>query len=178
MPGRKTRVVIIFSLALLILETKEPFAAAENSQKASSPGLSDRQLCEILVAIAKVDPKLKVIWTPDFSIESGDLKINVKADKSVVFDGKPYQNSSPQTGLYGQVNVSDKFYGVELVLHYLLLRGNAPFSLADMGSRIGKSPGSRKRRSQCDKHIKHRSQYRVASWMGALPKGAFPRNSK
>ena len=136
MPERKARVVIIFSLALLILQTKEPLAAAENLKNALSTGLSDKQLCEILVAIAKVDSKLKVVWTPEFSIESGDLKINVKADNPTLYDGKPYQNSSPQTGLYGQVNVSDKFYGVELILHYLLLRANTPFGNAPIQERV------------------------------------------
>jgi hypothetical protein len=136
MTRTRAKVLLICSLALLFYQTKEPAAAAQETAKASSAGLSADRINEILVAIAKLDSKLKIISTPDFSIKSGELTINVKADKPTYYDGKPYQNGAPIVGLYGQVNVSNKFYGVELILHYLLLKANAPYGNASVQERV------------------------------------------
>lgn len=60
----------------------------------------------------------------------------MKADKPIFHDGKPYQNGAQVSGLYGQVNVSEKFYGVEVILHYLLLKGNVGYGGASVQERI------------------------------------------
>ena len=136
MPGKKARVLLICSLALLLYQTKAPLAAAQETAKASPPGLPADRINEILVAIAKMDSRLKVIRTSDFSIESGDLTINVKADKPTIYDGIPYRNGAPLIGLYGQVDVSDKFYGIEMVLHYSILKDRAPYGGAVIQERV------------------------------------------
>lgn len=136
MTGSRSRVLIICSLAILFCQAKEHLAAAQNSPRASSAGLSDEAINEILVAIAKLDAKLKIIRTSDFFIENGDLAIKVKADKPIFHEGKPIQNGSPLPGLYGEVDVSQRFYGIEVVLHYLLLKGNAPSGGAFIQERV------------------------------------------
>lgn len=136
MPGKKVRVLLICSLAFLCYQTKASFVAAQETAKSSSAGLSAERINEILVAIAKLDSRLNVIRTLDFSIESGDLTIKVKADKPILYDGKPYQSGAPQTGLYGQAQVSEKFYGVELLLHYLLLSDGTPYGDASIEERL------------------------------------------
>jgi hypothetical protein len=136
MTVRTANALLICSLALLLCQAKEPVAAAQNSPKVPSAGLSDERVSEILVALAKLDSKLKIIKAPDFSVESGDLTITVKADKPIFYDGKPYQNGAQVSGLYGQVNVSEKFYGVEVILHYLLLKGNAGYGGAFVQERV------------------------------------------
>src|SRR5262249_30984042 len=115
MPGKKARVLLICYLAFLYYQTKAPLAAAQETAKAAPAGLSAERINEILVAIAKLDSKLKIIKTSGFSIESGDLTVNVKPDKPTFYDGTPYRNGVPMVGLYGQVDVSDKFYGIEMI---------------------------------------------------------------
>lgn len=114
-------------LALSLLAAKANLAAAQEIQKASSLEISENRIHEVLVAIAKLDPKFTIIKVSGFSIESGDLTINVRADKPTLFAGQPYNNGAPLVGLYGQIDVSEKFYGVELILHYLLMKGNTPY---------------------------------------------------
>ncbi|HLJ27897.1 MAG TPA: hypothetical protein VKY85_14400 [Candidatus Angelobacter sp.] len=136
MPGIKARVLLICSLASLLCQTKELLAAAQDAQKAFSPGLRDERINEILVAIAKLDSRLKIIRTPDFSIESGDLTIKVKTDKAVFYNGAPYQNGVPQSGFYGQAQVSERFYGIEVILHYLLEVGGIPYGGVSVEERL------------------------------------------
>lgn len=136
MPGKKARVLLICSLALLLYQTKAPRAAAQETAKASPSGLPAGRLNEILVAIAKMGSRLKIIRAPDFSIESGDLTINVKADKPTFYDGTPCNNGAPLVGLYGQVDVSDKFYGIEEVLHDSILKDHVPYGGAVIQERV------------------------------------------
>lgn len=111
-------------------------AAAQDAKTGCSNVISDQRQNEILVAIAKLDSRLNIIKTADFAIESGDLTISVKPDKPIFYDGTPYQNGAPVAGLYGQVDVSEKFYGVEVILHYLLLKEKAPFGGASIQERV------------------------------------------
>lgn len=136
MPAKKARVLLICSLALLPYQIKAPLAAAQETAKASPSGLPADRLNEILIAIAKMDSRLKIIRTPGFSIESGDLTITVNADKPTLYDGTPYHNGAPLAGLYGQVDVSDKFYGIEEVLHYSILKDHAPYGGAVIQERV------------------------------------------
>ena len=136
MPAKKDRVLLICSLALLPYQIKAPLAAAQETAKASPSGLPADRLNEILIAIAKMDSRLKIIRTPGFSIESGDLTITVNADKPTLYDGTPYHNGAPLAGLYGQVDVSDKFYGIEEVLHYSILKDHAPYGGAVIQERV------------------------------------------
>jgi len=136
MPGKKARVLLICSLAFMVHQTKAPLAAAQETTKAAPAGLPADRINEILIAIAKLDSKLKIIKAPDFSIESGDLTINVKADKPTFYDGTPYHNGAPLVGLYGQVDVSDKFYGIEVVLHYSILKDHASYGGAVIQERV------------------------------------------
>lgn len=133
MPGTAAR---LCSLALLLLAAKASLAAAQEIQKAASPEISEDRFHEILIAISKLDSKFTIIKAVDFSIESGDLTVNVRADKPTLFDGQPYQNGAPLVGLYGQIDVSDKFYGVELILHYSLQKQKAAYGGASVQERI------------------------------------------
>lgn len=126
----------LFILAVLLLSIKAPQLAAQEIQKAASPSLTEERINEILIALAKFDSRFKVISAPDFSIDSGDLKITVKAHKPVFYNGDPVQKSTPLTGLYGQVDASAKLYGVEVILHYLLLKENAPYGGAMLQERV------------------------------------------
>ena len=136
MPAKKARVLLICSLAFLLCQTKVPLAAAQETAKAASVGLPADRINEILVAIAKLDSRLKIIRTADFSIESGDLTIKVKTDKPVFYNGTPYQNGIPQNGFYGQARVSERFYGIELLLHYSLQIGGIPYGGISVEERL------------------------------------------
>lgn len=129
--GRRRIQQVLLALALAGLNA----ATAQDTRGTSSAGPSER-INEILVAVAKLDSKFKIIKTADFVIESGDLTISVKPGKPIFFDGTPYQNGTPVSGLYGQVDVSDKFYGVEVILHYLLLKEKAPLGGASIQERV------------------------------------------
>lgn len=133
---KKAGVLLICSLALLLYQSKEPVAAAQESQKSSATVLSEERINEILIVLAKLDSRFSIIRTSDFSIESGDLKINVKADKPIFYNGEPVQNTTPLAGLYGQLDPSEKLYGVEVVLHYLLLKENAPYGGVPLQERV------------------------------------------
>lgn len=121
-------------LSLLLVAAKASLTAAQEEKTLSSPGISEERLNEILVAIAKLDSKLKIICASDFSIESGDLTIKIKADKFVLYDGKPFQ--APQTGLYGEIKGSERFYGVELLLHYSLFQNGVQYGGASIEERL------------------------------------------
>lgn len=136
MLGRKAKVLLIWAFALTHFQGRNLPAVAQEVHRSSPSGLPDEQLHEILVALAKFDSKLTIIRAPDFSIQTGDLTISVKADKPVVYDGKPYQDGGSEMTLYGQVKVSDRFYGIELRLHYLLLKGGAPYGGASIEERV------------------------------------------
>jgi hypothetical protein len=121
------------SLTLLLLAATATLAGAQE-EKPSSPGISEERLNKILVAIAELDSRLKIVRASDFSIESGDLTIKIKADKFVLYDGKPFQ--APHTGLYGKIEVSERFYGVELLLHYSLFQNGVHYGGASIEERL------------------------------------------
>jgi hypothetical protein len=136
MTGRKASASLFLALMILLCPAHDLLAAAEDVQKVSPPGISGQQLCEVLVAIAKMDSKLRLVWTSEFSIESGELKTSVQADKPTFYDGKSYQNDALQNSLYGQVDVTDKFYGTQMVIHYSLKRGGSPYGAVPVQERI------------------------------------------
>jgi hypothetical protein len=99
-------------------------------------GQIDGRISRIQGALSKVDLNFKSTGEATFTIDSDDLRITIKADDPVFYEGKSFQDGAPQTGLYGPVRVSDKFYGVERVLHYLLSRRGVPYGGVQLQERV------------------------------------------
>jgi hypothetical protein len=130
----RTRRVLYFAIALS--SGMAGRLAAENPVQASATNPYGLPMRGIEAALATFDHNFKNVTDKDFVIVSDDLTITVKADEAVYYDGKPYQHGAPQSGLYGPVQVSDKFYGVERLLHYSLVRGNTPYGGVQIQERI------------------------------------------
>lgn len=96
----------------------------------------DTRISRIQGALSKVDSKFKSVHESTFVIDSDDLRITIKADDPVIYEGKSFQNGAPQSGVYGSVNVSDKFYGVERVLHYSLSKNGIPYGGVQLQERV------------------------------------------
>ncbi|SRR6266481_8409812 len=136
MPGKEAAALLIFPLALLFPQAKEPPAAAGISLQDSSNRSTDTQIPRIQAILTKFDPKFKGVSNTAFEIVNGDLRINARADQPSFYDGKPYRNSTTQNSLYGSTTPSEKFYGVELVVHYLLQVGSRPLGGVTVLERI------------------------------------------
>lgn len=125
-----------FGLALLLLSTKAPLAAADPCPNVPSASSVDLLICKAQTALSKFDPKFQSLKASDFEIVNGDLKVSVKQGHPTYFDGSPYQNPALQSGFYGPIEVSEKFYGVELLVHYTIFRGNVPLADTEAQERI------------------------------------------
>jgi hypothetical protein len=130
----RTRRILYFAIALS--SGMAGHLAAENSFQTSSGTPSGLSIHRIQAALAKFDPNFTTVTDSNFVIVSDDLRVTVKADDAVHYDGTPYHHGAPQSGLYGPVVVSDKFYGVERLLHYSLVRGNAPYGGIELQEHI------------------------------------------
>jgi hypothetical protein len=130
----RTRRVLYFAIALS--SGMAGRLAAENPLQAPAANSSASPIRSIEAALATFDPNFKSVTDKDFVIVSDDLTITVKADEAVYYDGKPYQHGAPQSGVYGPAHVSDRFYGVERLLHYSLVRNKAPCGGVQVQERI------------------------------------------
>src|SRR5438874_7894349 len=114
--------------ALLLISAKANPAAAE------SP--IDTLVPKEQAVLSKFDPRFKSVLKSEFTIQNDDLKINIEADKPVYCDGKPYGDGTPKDALYGQVDVAEKFYGIEVIVHYSLLHSDAVLGGAVVRERV------------------------------------------
>jgi len=136
MPGKPGQAVRTCWLAILLVAGMAGGHAAEKPGEVSSEGGLGTQVSKAQGALAKIDLNFKPIKDSSFGFDSGDLRIAIKANKPTYYEGKPFQNSAPQSGVYGSVNVSDRFYGIERVFHYALSKGNSPYGGFEIQERI------------------------------------------
>lgn len=135
MPGNPKRFLQTCWVATL-------FAAAMTSGLAAgrptqdSESAPNAQAIRVQAALTRVDLRFEPTADSSFTFYSGDIRITVKADNPTYYEGKPFQSNAPQSGVYGPVNVSDKFYGIERVLHYAVSRGNVPYGGVQVQERI------------------------------------------
>jgi hypothetical protein len=122
--------------AILLLIGLASSLAAEESAQARTQDKSDVRISSIQAALAKIDLNFRPVVDSIFAFDSESLRITIKADKPVLYKGESFQNGAPQSGVYGPVHVSDKFYGVERVLHYALSQAGVPYGGVQVQERV------------------------------------------
>lgn len=119
---------------LLVAAMTSGLAAGRPTQDSESA--ANAQAVRVQAALAKVDLNFEPTAESSFTFDSGDIRIAVKADNPTYYEGKPFQSNAPQSGVYGPVNISNKFYGIERVLHYAVSRRNIPYGGVQVQERI------------------------------------------
>jgi hypothetical protein len=113
--------------AILLLLGMACWLAAEKPTHANSSDKEDARIATIQRALSRFDPQFTNVSDSTLAFNSDHLRITIKAEDPVLYAGAPFQKGSPQSGVYGPVRVTDKFYGVERVLHYALSIGSVAY---------------------------------------------------
>jgi hypothetical protein len=126
MPGKANQTRRARWAAILFLMGMAGWVAAEKTGEANSSD-GDTRIAIIQKALSRFDPQFTSVSDSSFTFNSDNLRITIKAGDPVFYKGTPFQNGAAQSGVYGSVRVTDKFYGVERVLHYALSGGDVPY---------------------------------------------------